>query len=130
MQPREPSVALSLVSVSNVTSSLISARTQKLLLLTDLASSHTGDVAYPDMSKTLEKEDSKFILNVVGGTFKGAEMIGLLGQNGCGKTTFMELLAGQFDQAATEEGASKKVEILISRQINDVCALQFSAELT
>merc|ERR1719460_3104211 len=67
-----------------------------------------GVVTYPEMSKTLVKDGSRFTLHVEGGSFRGAEMIGLLGQNGCGKTTFMELLAGQFDRVPVEEGASKK----------------------
>jgi len=55
--------------------------------------SKLGEVKYPDMSKTLTQDNSEFTLNVKGGSFQGAEIIGLLGQNGCGKTTFMELLA-------------------------------------
>ena len=37
------------------------------------------------MSKTLEKAESRFTLHVEPGSFRGAEMIGLLGENGCGK---------------------------------------------
>mmetsp|Transcript_49237 Transcript_49237/g.110741 ORF Transcript_49237/g.110741 Transcript_49237/m.110741 type:complete len:669 (-) Transcript_49237:718-2724(-) len=57
-----------------------------------------GTVNYPATTKTLQKGDSKFTLHVEPGSFRGAEMIGLLGENGCGKTTFMEILAGAFDQ--------------------------------
>jgi len=56
-----------------------------------------GQVEYPGMSKTLEKDGSKFTLHIAPGYFRGAEIIGLLGENGCGKTTFMEMLAGAFD---------------------------------
>ena len=44
-----------------------------------------GTVEYPGMSKTLEKAESRFTLHVEPGSFRGAEMIGLLGENGCGK---------------------------------------------
>jgi ATP-binding cassette subfamily E protein 1 len=59
-----------------------------------------GTVEYPGMSKTLEKAESRFTLHVEPGSFRGAEMIGLLGENGCGKTTFMEMMAGAFDKKA------------------------------
>lgn len=73
-----------------------------------------GVVTYPGMSKTLKNETtgSSFTLHVAPGSFKGAEIIGLLGENGCGKTTFMELLAGQFDKkappTAAQAAAAKK----------------------
>lgn len=38
--------------------------------------------------------------------YPGAEIIGLLGENGCGKTTFMEMLAGAFDPKEGEKAPS------------------------
>jgi len=67
-----------------------------------------GTVNYPATSKTLQKGESKFTLHVEPGQFRGAEMIGLLGENGCGKTTFMEILAGAFDTKEKDGVAAKE----------------------
>lgn len=61
-----------------------------------------GRVDYPAMTRKLQGEASSFTLHVDAGHFNGAECVGLLGQNGCGKTTFMDMLAGHFDKATTE----------------------------
>merc|ERR1740115_572212 len=74
-----------------------------------MGKSTLGTVEYPAMSKTLEKAESRFTLHVEPGSFRGAEMIGLLGENGCGKTTFMEMMAGAFDKKA-DGSADKSVE--------------------
>jgi ATP-binding cassette subfamily E protein 1 len=69
---------------------------------------NSNDVySYPTMSKTLssEKRDSSFTLHIEEGTFRQSEIIGLLGENGCGKTTFLQLLAGAFDEKAPKPGA-------------------------
>ncbi|MHA1214044.1 MAG: ribosome biogenesis/translation initiation ATPase RLI [Candidatus Hodarchaeales archaeon] len=47
---------------------------------------------YDDLSKSYEK--SSFTLDVRGGTIHQNEVIGILGPNGIGKTTFIKLLAG------------------------------------
>jgi len=60
-----------------------------------------GVLTYPNMTKSLVryndagKEASRFTLHVKSGSFRDGECIVLLGENGTGKTTFMELLAGR-----------------------------------
>ena len=76
-----------------------------------------GRVDYPAMSRTLKGESSSFTLHVNAGHFEGAECVGLLGQNGCGKTTFMDMLAGHFDKPEGDEsGGGAKDEA-------DACSL-------
>ena len=53
---------------------------------------------YSTVAKGENVPDSKpgtsFTLNIEAGDFRDGEVIALMGENGCGKTTFMELLAG------------------------------------
>ena len=60
-----------------------------------------GTVNYPARTLVRTSEDRKqsFTLHIEPGGFNGAEMIGMLGENGCGKTTFMALLAGKLTDA-------------------------------
>ncbi|GMH71882.1 hypothetical protein TrLO_g12891 [Triparma laevis f. longispina] len=46
------------------------------------------------LAKPDSKPGSSFTLNIEAGDFRDGEVIALMGENGCGKTTFMELLAG------------------------------------
>ena len=56
----------------------------------------------------MTERTSTFTLHVEPGNFHGGEIIGLLGENGCGKTTFMELLAGSSEQQKKKK--SKKLD--------------------
>jgi ATP-binding cassette subfamily E protein 1 len=64
---------------------------------------------FAGLSKTLQDSEkgSTFTLNVEPGNFRDAEIIGLLGENGCGKTTFMKILAGAFSEEKDAAVAKK-----------------------
>ncbi|QLC33554.1 ribosome biogenesis/translation initiation ATPase RLI [Halarchaeum sp. CBA1220] len=52
-------------------------------------------VEYPDMSKSYG--DGEFTLDVEGGVINRNEVLGILGPNGIGKSTFAKLLAGKLE---------------------------------
>lgn len=66
----------------------------------DDAKRKTGLFEYPSMSHTRTSENdngdaaSTFDLRIEAGSFRDGECIALMGENGTGKTTFMEILAG------------------------------------
>lgn len=70
-----------------------------------------GDLKYPAMSHTRSRKNedgeivSKFTLHVESGSFRDGECIVLLGENGTGKTTFMELLAGKTKEQRGKEAS-------------------------
>ncbi|CAD5221873.1 unnamed protein product [Bursaphelenchus xylophilus] len=53
----------------------------------------TTSYEYPSMTKTM----GTFQLNIEGGTFSDSEIIVLLGENGTGKSTLIQMLAGKMD---------------------------------
>uniref|UniRef100_A0A7S4A9W4 ABC transporter domain-containing protein n=1 Tax=Pseudo-nitzschia australis TaxID=44445 RepID=A0A7S4A9W4_9STRA len=71
----------------------------------------SGGLRYPNMSHTRSRKNEKgeivsqFILHVESGSFRDGECIVLLGENGTGKTTFMELLAGKTREQRGNEAA-------------------------
>jgi ATP-binding cassette subfamily E protein 1 len=64
-----------------------------------------GRFPYPGMKKVLSSDDGKksFTLNIEPGDFTDGEIIGMIGENGTGKTTYMEMLAGLHDKAKTDD---------------------------
>jgi len=70
-----------------------------------------GDLTYPKMTHTRSRKNeegkiiSQFTLHVESGSFRDGECIVLLGENGTGKTTFMELLAGKTKEQRGKEAA-------------------------
>jgi len=73
------------------------------------ASDKLGLINYPKMTKSYTKtgkngkESSTFTLNVESGYFRDGEVLALMGENGTGKTTFMELLAGRCKEQRGKE---------------------------
>jgi ATP-binding cassette subfamily E protein 1 len=58
----------------------------------DMIAPKTRDFTYPAMTKTL----GGFKLEVESGGFSDSEIVVLVGENGMGKTTFVQMLAGKF----------------------------------
>jgi len=81
-----------------------------------------GLLKYPDMTKTMKRCDdegkviSQFTLRVTSGNFRDGECIVLMGENGTGKTTFMELLAGRNKE---QRGKEKSIGSYDSKNIED-----------
>ena len=71
----------------------------------------TGDVVveYPDLTKSYG--DGEFSLNVDAGTIRESEVLGVVGPNGIGKSTFAKLLAGRLEP---DEGSLADVDLEIS----------------
>ncbi len=70
-------------------------------------SASTGDtlVEYPDLTKSYG--DGEFTLEVEGGAIRQNEVLGIVGPNGIGKSTFAKLLTG----ALEPEGGTEKADL-------------------
>jgi len=82
-------------------------------------SDRLGLIHYPLMTKVHSKIDedgnvkSQFKLTVKPGSFRDGEVIALMGENGTGKTTFMELLAGRGrDQKGKEATIGQHADVV------------------
>jgi len=78
----------------------------------------TGDVVieYPDLSKSYGED--AFTLEVEGGAIRENEVLGVVGPNGIGKSTFAKLLAGRLE--ADEGQISEKLDIAYKPQYIDI----------
>ncbi|WVQ70628.1 hypothetical protein IAR50_000148 [Cryptococcus sp. DSM 104548] len=72
----------------------------------ELQAPKTRRYKYPNMVKTL----GDFKLNVTAGEFADSEILVLLGENGMGKTTLVQLLGGKM----LADGATEKIEMRVS----------------
>lgn len=70
-----------------------------------------GTLRYPNMQKVRQRKNeagevvSRFQLDIKSGSFSDCECIVMMGENGTGKTTFMELLAGRNKEQRGKEAA-------------------------
>jgi ATP-binding cassette subfamily E protein 1 len=85
---------------------------------TEIVGDRTNTTPYPTVSKRM----GTFDLTVKAGNFSDSEIIVMLGQNGCGKTTFIRLLAGYLkpdevegDEALPELHVSYKPQIVSAK---------------
>jgi len=73
------------------------------------SSNKLGMIRYPKMTKSHRskgsdgKKKTQFTLTVEPGEFRDGEVIALMGENGTGKTTFMEMLAGRCEEQRGKE---------------------------
>jgi ATP-binding cassette subfamily E protein 1 len=67
----------------------------------------TLNQTYPSMKKT----HKTFELNITSGEFATSEIVVLLGQNGTGKTTFINMLAGIYKPDPSEDGEQIEVSL-------------------
>lgn len=73
----------------------------------DAIVTRTKTFQYPQMTKTL----GDFKLNVEAGSFSDSEIIVLLGENGMGKTTLVQMLAGKLEPDNTKDTLQLKVSM-------------------
>ena len=78
----------------------------------------TGDVVveYPDLTKSYG--DGEFSLNVDAGTIRESEVLGVVGPNGIGKSTFAKLLAGRLEP--TEGSVDSALDIAYKPQYIEI----------
>lgn len=75
---------------------------------------------YPKMKKTFKDRDDKektcFELDIEKGDFKDSEIIVLLGENGTGKTTFIQMLANKLEPDGGENEKMEELKISFKPQ--------------
>ncbi|PSP65366.1 ribosome biogenesis/translation initiation ATPase RLI [Halobacteriales archaeon QH_8_67_36] len=78
----------------------------------------TGDVVveYPDLTKSYG--DGEFSLNVDAGTIRESEVLGVVGPNGIGKSTFAKTLAGRLEP--TEGSVDSALDIAYKPQYIEI----------
>lgn len=85
----------------------------------DMIAPKTKDFRYPAMTKTL----GGFKLEVESGGFSDSEIVVLVGENGMGKTTFVQMLAGKYkpDNEADADQLGFKVSLKPQTSMFDPC---------
>ncbi|WP_424000621.1 ribosome biogenesis/translation initiation ATPase RLI [Haloarcula salina] len=81
-------------------------------------SASTGDVVieYPDLEKSYG--EGEFALSVEAGTIRESEVLGVVGPNGIGKSTFAKMLAGRLDP--TEGSVDSDLDIAYKPQYIEI----------
>jgi len=83
-------------------------RSQEITFETNPPSTHykgEESISYPDF----EKKYPEFELKVDGGDIKKGEVIGIIGENAIGKTTFVKVLAGEEEPESGKIGLESKI---------------------
>ena len=81
-------------------------------------SASTGDVVIESPGLTKSYGDGEFSLDVEAGTIRESEVLGVVGPNGIGKSTFAKMLAGRLDP--TEGAVDTRLDIAYKPQYIEI----------